>query len=1163
MDIYRTFMKSEKFNNFFKGAKLYFDKRNKEKTAFSKYTIVSACYNVSDYLDDFFRSIIKQTIGFEDNIYLIMVDDGSTDNTATIIKKWVDKYPDNIQYIYKENSGQADARNLGLNFVKTPWVAFTDPDDFLNDQYFANIDDYLSKCKDYEDVSLISTHIVFYYEETKSFKDNHPLNFKFKTESSILPASKLDRNIQLSAASAVFNFDMIKNYHISFPNIKPNFEDAYFIGELLIKANKAYVVHLKNSKYYYRKRTVANSSIDGAWKNIGMFSEVFIKGYLPLLNQVYKTSPSNLVIQNLVLYALVWHILHLVNKSHTVLFLSDEDKNIYLTYLDRCFSKIDVNTIFNFSACGIWHYHKLGICNCFKHEMPNILPLIYIEKFDSFKDEIRIRYFTDKEYLEEFYIGEQEIIPSHAKWVQDDFLNRTFILQRIIWLPLHKIRNGTFKFFINGTQSRIYCNGKQTKEIYVDEIRDLFTDSVNKEKNGPWLFMDRINQADDNAEHLYRYIKNNYRKQEIYFLLDKSSRDWNRLCKDDFHLVEFGSAKHKELSEKCSKIISSHIDQFVTNYWKDNSLDKKQIIFLQHGIIKDDLSNWLNSKKRIDLFVTTTVKEWHSIVDDFNKYRFTDKEVKLLGIARHDELLNNSDMHKRKLIVVMPTWRASLASNSFGNLKLSNDFTKSEYFLQWKKFLCSKELEIVVHKYEYEVLFVPHPNMSTTLSLWKFPKYIQIAQTDGSIQEIFKNCSVMITDYSSVAFEIGYLNKPVIYFQFDEETFWTQQVYQKGYFDYRVDGFGPVCTDYNELITELEKLLKIGCANVPNLKEKVDSTYIFRDGKNCERTYQAILDLDRPNNFIVREDIAIDFITKAVADNKFKLAKNRAKILFDSNKSNKQIKDLFELFVVNDLICECKLPEAAELLKDLVNIPKQFSNLRNNITSKLYIYTNRLDSAKELLESYDLSNSEKSMLVWVYEKLGIVTTVKVTGNDNASVLINLIYKYYLNKNFKFITSLFEDIAPHSSISLFAINKTIVNKLFDELKKINDPFLYAMISRSAIKNKNWIIDGKTRSCLEKIVGRNVLWRSLAAYRANIDGRENAFNDVYQNLNIAYSDYIPYMSVDEFDMYLDAIRNKFSPKIFNKKKEKITYEIQTISDSLDKDIYLNHLKDYCNS
>ena len=595
-------MKSEKLNNFFKGAKLYFDKKNKKKTAFSKYTIVSACYNVSDYLDDFFRSIIKQTIGFEDNIYLIMVDDGSTDNTATIIKKWVDKYPDNIQYIYKENSGQADARNLGLNFVKTPWVAFTDPDDFLNDQYFANIDDYLSKCKDYEDVSIISTNMIFYYEDTKTFKDNHPLNFKFKTESSILPVSKLDKNIQLSAASAVFNFDIIKKYDISFPNIKPNFEDGYFIGNLLIKANNAYVVHIKTSKYYYRKRRDVNSTLDGAWKKEEHYSSVFTQGYIPLLNEGIKTVNASPIIQNSILYDLVWHIKYLLNKAHLASFLSDEQRKKYLSYMDQCFSKIDVNILLDFGLCGIWHYHKLGICNCFKHEMPNILPLIYIEKFDSFKDEIRIRYFTDKEYLEEFYIGEQEIIPSHAKWVRDDFLTRTFILQRIIWLPLHKIRNGAFKFFINGTQSRIYCNGKQTKEIYVDEIRDLFTDSVNKEKNGPWLFMDRINQADDNAEHLYRYIKNNYRKQEIYFLLDKSSRDWNRLCKDDFHLVEFGSAKHKELSEKCSKIISSHIDQFVTNYWKDNSLDKKQIIFLQHGIIKDDLSNWLNSKKRIDLF---------------------------------------------------------------------------------------------------------------------------------------------------------------------------------------------------------------------------------------------------------------------------------------------------------------------------------------------------------------------------------------------------------------------------------------------------------------------------------------------------------------------------------------------------------------------------------
>ena len=57
-----------------------------------------------------------------------------------IIKKWQKKYPKNIQYIYKENGGQSSARNLGLDYVKTDWVLFTDPDDFFHPNYIKNID---------------------------------------------------------------------------------------------------------------------------------------------------------------------------------------------------------------------------------------------------------------------------------------------------------------------------------------------------------------------------------------------------------------------------------------------------------------------------------------------------------------------------------------------------------------------------------------------------------------------------------------------------------------------------------------------------------------------------------------------------------------------------------------------------------------------------------------------------------------------------------------------------------------------------------------------------------------------------------------------------------------------------------------------------------------
>ncbi|MCO6547653.1 MAG: glycosyltransferase [Gilliamella sp.] len=88
------------------------------------------------YLNDYFKSLVNQTIGFKSHIHLILVDDDSPDNSAKIIHEWVEKYPDNITYIHKENGGQASARNLGMDFAKTKWVSFIDPDDFICLDYF-------------------------------------------------------------------------------------------------------------------------------------------------------------------------------------------------------------------------------------------------------------------------------------------------------------------------------------------------------------------------------------------------------------------------------------------------------------------------------------------------------------------------------------------------------------------------------------------------------------------------------------------------------------------------------------------------------------------------------------------------------------------------------------------------------------------------------------------------------------------------------------------------------------------------------------------------------------------------------------------------------------------------------------------------------------------
>ncbi|WP_440588459.1 hypothetical protein, partial [Campylobacter jejuni] len=62
-----------------------------------------------------------------------------------------------------------------------------------------------------------------------------------------------------------------------------------------------------------------------------------------------------------------------------------------------------------------------------------------------------------------------------------------------------------------------------------------------------WLLMDRDYEADDNAEHLYRYIMQNHPKQKIVFALRRDSKDWDRLKIEGFNLIEFESSEFKRI----------------------------------------------------------------------------------------------------------------------------------------------------------------------------------------------------------------------------------------------------------------------------------------------------------------------------------------------------------------------------------------------------------------------------------------------------------------------------------------------------------------------------------------------------------------------------------------------------------------------------------------
>ncbi|HEF9221308.1 TPA: CDP-glycerol glycerophosphotransferase family protein [Campylobacter coli] len=803
----------------------------KKHKGFTQYTIISAVYNVEKYLDDYFNSIINQRLDFKKNIFMVLVDDGSTDNSANIIKKYQKKYPKNIVYIYKENGGQASARNLGLKYMqennyKAPWVTFTDPDDFLDRNYFYEVDKFLSTHQD-DDICMVGCSVIFYHEKQRIYKDNHPLNFKFKNGEIVYNNFELKNNVHMHAASSVFNIIyLVQEFD---EKLKPNFEDAKFVNEYLLENIDLKSAFLPKAKYFYRKREDGTSTLDNSYTKEYFLTTIDI-GTLSLLECFY----FNRNIQNVCLYHIIWQIKDLNNSPEKLSFMSENEKQRYLELLDQNFSYIDTETILDFNLAGCWFFHKVGILNCFKIEKPPF-QIAYIEDYDPYKEQILITYYTgDDKDVESIVVDGEEVYIDYKKIVKYDFLDRVFCYQKRLWVSLSKTFNGKLEIYINNIKARITFKRKQLQDI---EVKFIFMEMLSNIKiSDIWLLMDKDYEADDNAEHLYRYIMQNHPKQKIAFALRKESSDWERLEKEGFNLIEFGSFEFERIIKKASKVISSHCDEYLTKYITNRS----QFVFIQHGVILNDLSRWLNFKK-INLFITSTQAEYDSIANDYNCYKFGKKEVVLTGLARHDALLKNNRSNVKQ-ILIMPTWRKNIVNSvvaNSGKRKLNLDFKQTMYFKKYNSLINNNLLKKVCQEYGYTIVFNPHPNIMPYLKEFNFPSYIKIANQNESLQKLFCNSSLMITDYSSVAFEMAYLEKPVIYYQFDKEEFFISQ-WQKGYFDYKKDGFGPVVENEENLLKELESLLQNDCKPFGVYKDNIDSTFVFKDGRCCERIYAML-----------------------------------------------------------------------------------------------------------------------------------------------------------------------------------------------------------------------------------------------------------------------------------------------------------------------------------
>ena len=107
-----------------------------------KISVIVPVYNVENYLEKCLNSLVNQTL---EEVEILVINDGSTDNSQEIIDEFQKKFPQKIKAFYKENGGLSDARNFGIDRATGEFLAFVDSDDYVSENMFLEMYDLAIK----------------------------------------------------------------------------------------------------------------------------------------------------------------------------------------------------------------------------------------------------------------------------------------------------------------------------------------------------------------------------------------------------------------------------------------------------------------------------------------------------------------------------------------------------------------------------------------------------------------------------------------------------------------------------------------------------------------------------------------------------------------------------------------------------------------------------------------------------------------------------------------------------------------------------------------------------------------------------------------------------------------------------------------------------------
>ena len=341
--------------------------------------------------------------------------------------------------------------------------------------------------------------------------------------------------------------------------------------------------------------------------------------------------------------------------------------------------------------------------------------------------------------------------------------------------------------------------------------------------------------AQDNGYCFFKHcMEHNIEKilnAKIYYIIDKSVSDYERVKKYDDHVLDFLSIEHM-VYLLASKLLVSSDSKPHSYAWRPNNsfvsemLKQKQIFFLQHGVIalkRVDGIFGKNGGNPVNKFVVSTPLERSIII---NKFGYKSTEVCMTGLARWDELVDKSNDYNE--VLIMPTWRNWLdeAENS--------TFLHSDYYKNYSKLLESERLNKLLEDNNLMVNFYIHPKFKDYIGNFDVTskRMRLIPYGEEPLNELMMRCKLLITDYSSVCWDVYYMNKPILFYQFDYDLY---NKVHGSYINMEKDLFGYRSLTMDKLLDDFENAIKNNFKQPKEFEEMRESTFAFTDKNNSAR----------------------------------------------------------------------------------------------------------------------------------------------------------------------------------------------------------------------------------------------------------------------------------------------------------------------------------------